>query len=336
VIFGELYMARFVWFFFIAVVFFIWANKKRRAVKTVFAGKQVLPELSRNEVKGRRDLRYLLISMAILLIILSLMRPQWGFTLQEVKKQGLDILIALDTSKSMLAQDVLPNRLDRSKLAIRDMIRKMKGGDRVGLLAFAGTAFLQCPLTSDYNGFLLSLDDISVNTIPVGGTSITNAVYQSLKSYEGGKQKHKILIMITDGEDLEGGLEAAVKTAKSGGVTICTVGIGTPEGELIPVRDEDGKLTFKKDQEGKVVKTKLDEKTLQAMALETGGMYVRATGAEFGLELIYEKKLSGFEKEEMKSRMEKNYTERYHIPLAAALILLFIEPLVGNRRRGIL
>jgi len=185
----------------------------------------------------------------------------------------------------------------------------------------------------DYSGFLLSLEDVQVDSIPVGGTSLSEAIYTAIKSYEGGKKKHKILIIITDGEDLEGGVDRAVAMAKAAGITIFCVGIGTSEGELIPIKSGKGKIIFLKDSEGIVVKTRLDEKILQEIALDTGGIYVRSTGAELGLDLIYDQKLSRLEKEAFKSRMEKRYNEKFQLPLGIALLLLFIEPLVRERRR---
>ncbi len=154
--------------------------------------------------------------------------------------------------------------------------------------------------------------------------------------YEKKKKKHKILVMITDGEDLEGGFEKAVEKAKEKAVAIYAVGIGSKEGELIPIKDEKGKIDFMKDKEGNVVKTSLVEEKLQKAAIETGGIYVRATGAEFGLDFIYEEKLSKLEKEEFKSKMEKRYHEKFQFPLAVALLFLFVEPLIGERRgRGL-
>jgi Ca-activated chloride channel family protein len=268
----------------------------------------------------------------VLFVILALMRPQWGFKWQEVKKQGIDILIALDTSKSMLAEDVLPNRLDRSKLAIKDLVRKLKG-DRIGLVVFSGTAFLQCPLTVDYDGFVLALDDVDINSIQVGGTSIANAIYKAIDSYKDAKSKEKVLIIITDGEDLEGGLERAVEKARYHGIQISSVGIGSAEGELIPIKRDDGKMSFLKDTEGNVVKTRLDESVLRKLASATGGMYIRATGSEFGLDMLYSEKLEKMEKQEIKSRMKKQFYERFQLPLVFVLLLLFIEPFIGNRKR---
>ncbi|MDP8299912.1 MAG: VWA domain-containing protein [Candidatus Tantalella remota] len=328
------HMAVFLWLLPILVVFFIVTAKSREKALRSFAEKDLLPEITGSMDRGKRKVKDLLLLTAFLFLILVLMRPQWGFQWQEVKRKGLDIVIALDTSNSMLAEDVLPNRLKRAKLAIKDLVRKLNG-DRVGLVVFSGTSFLQCPLTLDYNGFLLSLDDVSVNTIPVGGTSISSAIYTAIKSFEGGAQDDKVLVVITDGEDLEGGIERAIEKARSDNVKIFCVGIGSAEGELVPIISSKGKRAFLKDDEGNVVRTRLEEGVLQKIALETGGMYVRATGAEFGLSLIYDERLSKMEKQEFKSRMEKKYHERFQIPLGIAVLLLFLELLLRDRKRGV-
>ncbi len=325
-------MSAWLWLIPAIVVFYIYSGKSREKALRRFASSRILPEIAGSFNPGRRKFRHIILSAAIALMVIALMRPQWGFKWQEVKRTGLDILIALDTSNSMLAEDVLPNRIDRAKLAIRDLVKKLHG-DRVGLIGFSGAAFLQCPLTVDYNGFLLALNDMGVNSIPVGGTSLSKAVYTAINSYEGGAQDQKVLIVITDGEDLEGGLDTAIQAAKARKIKIFCVGIGTPAGELIPITDNSGKMVFLKDDRGNVVKTHLVEETLKKMAIETGGMYVRASGAEFGLELIYEKKLSQLEKKDFKSRMEKQYFDRFQIPLALALLLIFIEPFVIERKK---
>lgn len=331
--FGAMYLSGLLWIFPIMLFFYIWSSKRKKVLLGRFAHQEVLREISRTVIRGRKKVKAILILVSIALMLFAALRPQWGFSWQEVKRRGLDIIIAVDTSNSMLAEDVLPNRLKRSKLAIEDLVKKLKG-DRVGLIAFSGTAFLQCPLTSDYNGFLLSLDDLSVNTIPVGGTSLSNAIYTAINSFEGGEEENKVLVIITDGEDLEGGVDKAILRAKGSGVSIYCIGVGTQEGEIIPIHDDNGKLTFLKDREGNIVKTRLSEEVLQKAALSTGGMYVRSTGTEFGLELIYEQRLSRLEKEDIKSRMEKKYKERFQLPLIIVLVLLFIEPFVGDRRRN--
>ncbi len=330
--FGNIYAVHYMWLFAAFLIFMVWSAKKRRRDMLKFADEGLISALTENYHKKGERIKQVLISAAILLMMLSLLRPQWGFEWNEVKRSGLDILIAMDTSNSMLAEDVRPNRLERSKLAVKDLVKKLQG-DRMGLIAFAGNAFLQCPLTVDYNGFMLSLDALDVNTIPKGGTSISSAIQTAIKSYEGGMKKYKVLVIITDGEDHEGKALEMARTAKENGIKIFTIGIGTPEGELIPVTDETGKKAFLKNREGNVIKTALDEDTLKSIALDTGGSYVKATRREFGLDLIYEQKLSKMEKREIESRMVKRYEERFQIPLVLALIILCIHPFISRRKR---
>ena len=179
----------------------------------------------------------------------------------------------------------------------------------------------------------MSVDALEVNVIPKGGTSISSAIRQAIESYEGGLKKYKALILITDGEDNEGDALAAAEAAKNDGIKIFCVGIGTPEGELIPVHDESGGTAFLKDSQGAVVKSRLDEATLQKIALTTGGSYVRAGSKEFGLDLIYREKLSGMEKRELETKMAKQYEERFQIPLLIAFLLLAAELLISERRK---
>ncbi len=332
---GAIYMAVWLWLIPALIVFNLFARRSRQRAMEKFASRGALEEISGAFNARRRKIKTAIITIALFLAVLALMRPQIGFKWQEVKKQGLDIMIALDTSKSMLAEDVLPGRLERARLAIKDLVKKMNG-DRIGLVAFSGTAFLQCPLTADYDGFLLSLRDVDTDIIPVGGTALAKAIYKAIDSYEGSKSHNKILIIITDGEDLEGGLDGAIEAAKKKGIIIFCVGIGTQSGELIPVDDDLGRRGFLKDAAGNIVKTKLVEEPLRRAAFATGGMYVRASGAEFGLDLIYDEKLSKLEKEEFKARMEKRYNERFQIPLVLAFLLLLIEPLIGERKREVL
>jgi Ca-activated chloride channel family protein len=318
------------------VFFYIWAAGARRAAMERFANKELLEQLSSRLDYRKRILKNMLMILAVAFIVFALMRPQWGFHWEEVKRKGVDILIALDTSKSMLAEDVKPNRFQRSKLAIRDLVRGLKG-DRIGLIAFSGTAFLQCPLTLDYGGFLLSLDNTGIDTIPKGGTSITSAIREAMKSYEGGQKKYKTLIIITDGEDHEGNPEQAAEEAKKEGITIFCIGIGTKEGDIIPITDESGQKSYLKDSQGNVVKSRLDETSLQKVALETGGVYVRAASAEFGLEMIYRERISKMEKRELETKMNKHYEERFQIFLCIALLLLLAEYCISENKstRGV-
>lgn len=317
------------WIFIGLILFFIWASRSRKKAMSSFADKELLKHLADSFNPQKRSLKVFLLVACIFFLGLSLMRPQWGFDWQDVKRRGLDILIAVDTSKSMLTEDVKPNRLARAKLALSDFVKKLKG-DRIGLIAFAGTAFLECPLTVDYNGFLLSLESVDTELIPKGGTSISSAIREALRSYEGGLNKYKILIIITDGEDHEGDPLKAAGGAKKEGIRIFSVGIGTQEGDLIPVQEKEN--GYLKDQEGNVVKSRLNEDLLERIALETGGSYVRSTSKEFGLNLIYEDKLSKMEKKEFESKMVKQYKEKFQRALAIAIILLTAEMLITEKK----
>jgi Ca-activated chloride channel family protein len=323
--------AQLFWLIVALAGFFFWVNSRRKKSLETFADKNLLATLLASFDSGKYRLKQILIIAVFSLAAFSLMRPQWGFKWQEIKRKGLDILVAVDVSKSMLADDIKPNRLERTKLALADFVKRLKG-DRIGLIAFSGSAFVQCPLTVDYSGFLLSVDALDINTIPKGGTSISSAIRQAIESYEGRLKKYKVLIIITDGEDHEGDPVKAAEFAQKDGIKIFCIGIGTGEGELIPVTDESGNKVFLKDRSGAVVKSRLDEAVLQKIALATGGSYVRASPKEFGLDLIYKEKLSGMEKRELETKMAKQYEERFQIPLAIAFLLLAAEFLISERK----
>ena len=329
--FGNINALHLVWLLLGMAVFYILAFKKQKEAMRSFAHDALIPDLTKSLDIARKKIKVIIIFTASILIIFSFMRPQWGFKWQKLERKGLDIIIAVDTSRSMLAEDVLPNRLERAKLAISDFARNLRG-DRIGLIAFAGTAFIQCPLTVDYGGFLISLNSLSVNTIPRPGTSISSAIQQALKGYKGGLNKYKVLILITDGEDHEGDPIESAKEAKNEGVKIFCIGIGTPRGDLIPITNAQGNKTYLKDKNGNVVKTRLDEITLQKIALITGGSYIRSGATEFGLNLIYKNRISKMEKREIKSKMVKQYEERFQIPLFIAFLLLLGEFLISERR----
>ncbi|MGB2706336.1 MAG: VWA domain-containing protein [Candidatus Omnitrophota bacterium] len=329
--FGNIDAAYFLWFVLFLGLFYGWAFKRRRRALEALAEENLLPVIAASLNPARQRLKVIFIVAAVFFIIVAFMKPQYGFSWEEVRKKGVDILIAIDTSKSMLAEDVKPNRLERSKLAVRDLLVKLKG-DRVGLIAFAGGAFLQCPLTSDYNGFILSLNDLGVNTIPKGGTSISSAIWEAIKTYKSEARDEKTLVIITDGEDHEGDPVRAAEAARKEKIKIFCVGIGTGEGELIPVKDETGQRVFLKDREGDVVKTRLDEAALERIARITGGIYVRARGAEFGLDTLYRERFSKMEKRVFGETLTKRYRERFQIPLFVAFLLLAAEIFITERR----
>lgn len=324
----------------LVLLFYMWSSRRRRVMLEKFADKSLIASISPSMSMARRTIKTFLIIAGIVLMLVALARPQWGFVWQEVKRTGLDMMIAMDVSKSMLANDVKPNRLERSKFAIKDLVKKLDG-DRIGLIAFAGTSFLQCPLTIDYNGFLLSLEDLNTYTIPRGGTSITSAIREAMQAFSqntadaGKEKKYRVLVIITDGEDFEGDAIAAAKAAAEAGIKIFCVGVGTSEGELIPLSESYAGKDYLVDKSGDTVKTRLNEDILKEIAITTGGSYVRATQSNFGLVLIYEKSISRLEKRDIEAKMKKSYQERFQYFLAAAILIFLAEMLLSERKRVI-
>ncbi|HEY2344099.1 MAG TPA: VWA domain-containing protein, partial [Chthoniobacteraceae bacterium] len=237
-------------------------DRAQRAALAQFAGARLLDKLTSSVSPGRRRVKRALFTLGVGLLFVALARPQAGFEWQETHRKGLEILFAVDTSKSMLAEDVKPSRLARAKLAVTDLVAKLNG-DGVGLLAFAGNGFLQCPVTLDYDAFQESLDALDTNTIPRGGTDIASAIREAEAVFQTRSAADKILVLITDGEDLGGEGIAAAEEAAKHGVKIFTVGVGSAAGELIPVPNENGGVEFAKDENGQLVKSHLDEATLK-------------------------------------------------------------------------
>ena len=331
--FGDPKMFHFFWFALALILFLLWAKKRYKQTLARFVKEDLLPVVAPSYRPQERGQRIILLAITLVFTVFALARPQWGFEWQEVKRKGIDLLIVVDTSKSMLTQDVKPNRLERTKLAVEDLLKKLKG-DRIGLIAFAGDAFLLCPLTVDYDGFRLSLDDLSTHSVPRGGTDIAAAIREALRHYEKGSENYRAIIVVTDGDNLEGDPLAAAQEAKAKGVKIYTIGIGTKEGDLIQVRGADGKKEFLKDSSGNYVKSRLNERLLQQIALETGGVYVKSSGAEFGLDLIYERELSHLQKREFESQKQKRYFERFQIPLSIALLFLLLETCWRRKKKS--
>ena len=268
-------------------------------------------------------------SLALFALVLAAVRPQWGFHWEDARRRGLDILVLLDTSNSMRAQDLKPDRLQQAKWAVRDLATRLNG-DRVGLIAFAGSAFLQCPLTSDYAAFLLTLDDLYPGIIPRGGTAIKKAMETALESFEDHVDTDQVIILISDGEDHESDPLALVPELKKKGIRVFSVGVGSLEGELIPATEGPG---FLKDRQGKTVKTVLNENMLKQLALQTGGAYVRAAPGDFGLERIVDENLQQLKRGEFESKRVKVHEERFQWVLGVALALLFIEAGLSRTNR---
>jgi len=331
--FEQAYMFHLFWIVLFLVIFFWMTMLRHHVLVNRFVQGKLQGQVARNFMRKNKILKNILILLVFVFGILALCRPQWGFEWQEIKRKGIDIIVIIDTSKSMLTQDVKPNRLERTKLAVKDLLKKLKG-DRIGLIAFAGDAFLLCPLTSDYNGFMLSLNELGIDSIPRGGTNIEKAIQVGLESFDEVNSQYKSMIIITDGDNTEGDPLKLAKQAKDAGVKIYSIGIGTKEGELIQISSPDSVNTvFLKDNNDNFVKSRLNERLLQEISVMTGGVYVKSSGAQFGLDLIYEEKLTALEKRDIESKMKKKYYDRFQIPLTLALILLLIETCITTRRK---
>jgi len=307
-------------------------NRRRKRDLQKLAHSRLLRQLTKSLSRKRRSLKQGLWLVALFLVFVAAARPQYGFEYREVKRRGIDIVFAVDTSRSMLAEDVAPNRLERAKLAITDFVEKLRG-DRVGLIPFAGNAFSLCPLTLDYGAFFQSLDALDTHIIPHQGTDLATAVREANRLFEKEGNNHRILVLVTDGEDLQGAVMDAVATAKEKGMIIHTVGVGDPKGALIPISQEDGSQDFVRDENGTPVRTALDEKTLKQIAKAIGGTYAPLGNAGQGLETIYQEKLRLVPKSDFDQRLDRIPLERYEWPLAAAILLLLLEFLTGERRR---
>ena len=220
-----------------------WALRHRQRQLNLFSQEELFVTIARSYDPRRLPFRFFLIGLVVALSVLALARPQWGYEVREIKRRGTDILLIVDVSRSMLTADVKPSRLERTKLAIKDLIKKLKG-DRIGLIAFAGDAFLTCPLTVDYSGFLLSLEDLSTTSVSRGGTNIGSALKEAFKQYTSAGGKYKAVVIITDGENLEEDPMPMVEKAKESQIKIFSIGVGTKEGELIQFVNEKGELDF--------------------------------------------------------------------------------------------
>ncbi len=278
--------------------------------------------LVKREHPFTRILHYVFLGSGFVALFLALARPQWGLKTEKRQHQGLCVLFALDTSKSMLAEDVRPNRLQLAKLSVLELLQRL-GGNRVGLIAFSGGAFLQCPLTKDYGAFKLALDALDTNVIPKGGTDIAAALRVAQQAFEKGNT-FKYLLLITDGEDLSAEGINQAKIAAKEGIIVYTVGVGSTKGDKIPMRNAEGRIEYLKDESGNYVTTRLDEKTLEEIAKTTKGFYVPLGNAGEGLKQIYETTLRELPKESFES-VEQKPIERYVFFAAAALLAFILE-----------
>jgi Ca-activated chloride channel family protein len=305
----------------------------RKLSRRKFGDEPILDRLAEGVSRSKRTWKFVILVSAIALILIAMARPQIGTRLEEVKQEGVDIFIALDVSLSMKAEDIKPNRLEKAKFEIRNLVSRL-AGDRIGLVVFAGDAFTQFPLTTDYSAANLFLDITDVDDVPVPGTAIGSAIEHAMESFDTKDNTTKVIVVITDGENTDGdAMEAATEAAKQG-VLLYTIGLGSPTGAPIPVYNASGaQVDFKRDKTGGVVVTKLDEASLERIAEIGKGKYFRGTNAQDELDEIY-KNINALQKREFGTKQFTDYEDRFQYFLVPALLLLIIEVMLSEKRVG--
>lgn len=323
------------WLYVLAAVpllflFYALAMNARRKALDKFGESTLLAELMPEVSNSRRFWKMLLSALALVLVIIGVANPQIGSKYEEVKREGYELMIALDVSNSMLAEDLQPNRLERAKQSISKLIDELRG-DKIGIVVFAGDAYTQLPLTVDYAAAKLFLQTISPDAVPTQGTAIGKAVNLCMNSYGEVPGKNRAIIVITDGENHEDDAIELAKAAKKQGIIVHTIGIGSQEGTPIPYYVKGKRAGFRKDRDGNTVVTKLDEQKLKDVAKAGGGIYIKASNAVSALKVLFDE-LNKMQKEEFGSKMFTDYEDRFQYFIAAALLLLLAEMLIPERR----
>jgi Ca-activated chloride channel family protein len=313
-----------------AIVLASLALGRRRAAERAFAEPALMERIAPGASHERRRLKAALVVVAVVLLGVAAGRPQMGTKMGVAKRRGVDLMLAIDVSSSMRARDLKPDRLEKAKREALTLLRLLDG-DRVGIITFAGEAFVQCPLTLDYGAAAMLLSAVEPGTIPVPGTALAEAVRTAVKAMSTQPDRTKVLVLMTDGEDHGSDLEGAAKEAREANVRIYTIGMGSTAGEPIPEPADEGG-GYKRDRAGEIVMSRLDEATLVDLATETGGRYFRATDTERELDVI-ENEISRMQQGELESRMFAYYEERFQVPLAFALALVFLESFLPDRVR---
>jgi len=321
------------WLFFIVpllLLIIIIGVRRRRSFMKLLGEEQVIKKITRNISSTKRFWKNFLLIVALTFLILAVARPQMGVEKVHIKRKGVDILVLLDTSLSMAAQDLKPDRLTRAKMWIGTLIDNLIS-DRIGIIAFAGKPFLQCPLTTDYSACRMLLDILTVGTIPVQGTNIAGALNLAIKSFPEKKGFFKVIILVTDGEDHEGNVIETAEKAEKEGIKIIAVGMGSETGEPLPVKDETGNISgYKKDREGKLVMSRLNRATLESITRKTGGAFFSATPGSFEMSRVIGI-LNKMEKEEFGEEWLERYEERFEYPLIFSILLLCLELSLTDR-----
>lgn len=310
---------------------FLWSGRRRRKAAARFGDLVLLARLSATHSPLRDRVKSGLLLAAVFFLVLALGRPQWGQRSEEVVRRGVDVFLALDTSFSMDATDIAPSRIAKAQ-HIASTLADRLAGNRIGLIVFAGSAFLQCPLTLDTGAAKIYLDAVTTGVVPDPGTNLASALDAARLGFVARESKFKVVVLLTDGEQHEGDPQKVAEAARDEGVVIFTVGVGTPGGEPIPVRDGEGRVVdYKKDEAGQPVLSRLDEDTLSRIALSTGGKYFRASDREAEVDELVDL-ISGMEAKELSSKLTTRYEERFYWPLSIAVLLLTAEASIPRRR----
>lgn len=318
------------WVIPVLIILFVLFNKNRKRLLEKFADRELHKSIIYSFSSAKSKLKFALILISISLLIIAYANPQVGTKMQEVKQTGIDVYILLDVSRSMQAEDIKPNRLEKAKFQISNLIQKLRG-DRIGLVIFSGEAYIQFPLTTDYSAANLFLSAVDFNSVPQPGTAIASAINLATQSFDSAATD-KAIIIITDGEDHEGDIDKAVENAVEKNIKIYTIGLGSPDGVPIPVYDNRGNVIgFRQDTNGQTVLTRLNENILREIANKGNGKYYRGNNYEDYLDKIYSD-LSQLEQAEFGVKKVTDYEDRFYYFLAPAIILLLIEIFITDKR----
>ena len=318
------------WLILILIVLYVLFNRNRKKLLEKFADKELHKVIMYSFSSIKSKIKFSLILIVIALLIMAFANPQVGTKMQEVKQTGIDVYILLDVSRSMAAEDIKPNRLEKAKYQISNLIQKLRG-DRIGLIIFSGEAYIQFPLTTDYSAANLFLSAVNFSSVPQPGTAIASAINLAVQSFDSAATD-KAIITITDGEDHEGDIDKAVEGATDKVIKIYTIGLGSPEGVPIPVYDNRGnEVGFKQDNAGQTVLTKLNETILKDIANKGNGKYYRGNNYEDYLDKIYSD-LSKLEQAEFGVKKVTDYENRFYYFLIPAILLLLVEIFITDKR----
>lgn len=313
----------------ILFMFFIYTRIRRKKALARFGEKEIVEQLMPNASNSRPVIKFLVWMLALSAIIIAVARPQFGTKLETVKKQGIELIIALDVSNSMMAEDIEPNRLERAKRAISQLVDRLSD-DKIGLIVFAGDAYVQLPITTDYTSAKLFLNAVSTSIVPRQGTAIGAAIDLARNSFSPQFTGNKAIIVITDGENHEDDAVEAASEAAENGINVYTLGMGLPQGAPIPVY-RNGQQDYRRDNDGQVVITKLDEQMLQEIAAAGNGIYVRANNAQVGLNTL-QNEINKLDESEIDSQVYSEYEEQYQWFIGFALFMILIEFLILERK----